>query len=298
MLADVAKPSRAEQGIAQGVQDHITVRVRDDTAAVRNPYTPQHHEVAFAKGVHVKSGSDAHHFLHAAQYRRRDHQILRRGHLDVGSRAFDQQRPSTHPFERLGLIGRRAPGIMSGFQRLAQRAQAEHLRRQRAPHSGPVHGALHRCRQTGGRQFQGIRAGRGQQATRIAIPKRAKQDGQIRCGQARSGRVVYQHPITVTRPARKTTQTVQHRLAAPGAPGHGHNLRRQAHRDLWPPRILRRQGDDDARALRIGHEGRERPLDDGPAQQFGVLLGYLGTKSASGTRRRHDEPVAQVDASP
>ena len=50
-------------------------------------------------------------------------------------------------------------------------------------------------------------------------------------------------------------------------------------------RIVRRDGDDDAGAIRIGFERRERVLDDRRTAERGVLLGH-------GRRNRRPLPAA------
>jgi len=53
MLADIPERQRAEQRIAQGVDDHVTVRVSNNTMFVRYPHASQHHMIAGAESMHV-----------------------------------------------------------------------------------------------------------------------------------------------------------------------------------------------------------------------------------------------------
>ena len=55
MDADVAQRQRAEQSIAQGMQCHVAVAVRQHAAIVGNADAPEHHVVAIAERVHVEA---------------------------------------------------------------------------------------------------------------------------------------------------------------------------------------------------------------------------------------------------
>ena len=54
MLADVAQARGAQQRIAQGMQDHVPVRVRAHAVRVRDAHAPEHDEVTGPKGVDVE----------------------------------------------------------------------------------------------------------------------------------------------------------------------------------------------------------------------------------------------------
>jgi hypothetical protein len=58
MLANIAKGHSAKQGVAQGVQENVAVRVRDDAMAVRHAYAGQPHMVARAESVYVEAKPD------------------------------------------------------------------------------------------------------------------------------------------------------------------------------------------------------------------------------------------------
>ncbi|MNI77532.1 hypothetical protein D3C73_1338320 [compost metagenome] len=60
MLADVAQRRGAEQGIAQGVQEDVTVRVGEQPEAVCNAHTAQSDEIAFSETVHIIAVANTH----------------------------------------------------------------------------------------------------------------------------------------------------------------------------------------------------------------------------------------------
>jgi hypothetical protein len=53
VLADVAQARSTQEGVTQGMQYHVPVRVRDDAARVRNAHATQHDEIAGSKCVYV-----------------------------------------------------------------------------------------------------------------------------------------------------------------------------------------------------------------------------------------------------
>ena len=55
VLTDVAQAGCAQQRIAQRMQHHVAVRMRQDSARVGNADASQHDEVAGTKRVHVES---------------------------------------------------------------------------------------------------------------------------------------------------------------------------------------------------------------------------------------------------
>ncbi|MNV81981.1 hypothetical protein D3C71_1756860 [compost metagenome] len=59
MHADIAQCQRTEHGIAQGVQDHVAIAVREHAAAVRDADAAEHDVIALAKGMDVVALSDA-----------------------------------------------------------------------------------------------------------------------------------------------------------------------------------------------------------------------------------------------
>jgi hypothetical protein len=60
MPADIAEPGGTQQGIAQGMQDDITIRVRFESAVVRDVYAAQHQLATGLKSVCIKSLPDSH----------------------------------------------------------------------------------------------------------------------------------------------------------------------------------------------------------------------------------------------
>jgi hypothetical protein len=55
MLTDIAKTRGAEQGIAERVQQHVAIGVRDHTLRVRHTDAAEHHVIARPKGMHIKT---------------------------------------------------------------------------------------------------------------------------------------------------------------------------------------------------------------------------------------------------
>jgi hypothetical protein len=60
MLADVAQRCRAQQGIAQCVQQDIAIGMRKQTELVRDPYPAQGNEIAFSETVHIIAVANTH----------------------------------------------------------------------------------------------------------------------------------------------------------------------------------------------------------------------------------------------
>src|SRR3546814_6940901 len=58
MLADITQRQRAEQGIAQRVDHHIAIGMRDDTGIMGDPHAAQHHMIARAERMHVVALTD------------------------------------------------------------------------------------------------------------------------------------------------------------------------------------------------------------------------------------------------
>jgi hypothetical protein len=57
---DITQRGCTEQRIAQGMQDNVTVRVRDQTACVRNPDTTKHKRAFATKAMRIEAVSDSH----------------------------------------------------------------------------------------------------------------------------------------------------------------------------------------------------------------------------------------------
>ena len=60
MLADIALGERAQDGIDQRMQRHISIRMAGHAAAMRDAHAAEHHMIAVDKGVHVEAVADAH----------------------------------------------------------------------------------------------------------------------------------------------------------------------------------------------------------------------------------------------
>ena len=60
VLADIAQCRRAEQGIAQGVQDHVAVGMSQQPMVVCNAHAAQGDEIAFSETVHIVAVANTH----------------------------------------------------------------------------------------------------------------------------------------------------------------------------------------------------------------------------------------------
>jgi hypothetical protein len=60
MLADITQRCGTEQGIAQGVQQDVTVGVSEQPEAVCNAHTSQGNEVAYSETVHIIAVANTH----------------------------------------------------------------------------------------------------------------------------------------------------------------------------------------------------------------------------------------------
>jgi hypothetical protein len=158
VLADIAVAQRAQQGIAQGMNDHITVRVRNDALRVGDAYTAQDHVISSAEGVHVHPLTDSHvTALPHPQYVGRHIQVLGAGDLDVERRARHQSRTNADALHRLSFVGHRHARARGILQCAAQLRVGKNLRGQRPPETGAIHGL------NAGRAFalDGVDNGRG-----------------------------------------------------------------------------------------------------------------------------------------
>ena len=61
MPPDITQCSSTQQGVTQGVQHHVAVGVGHQPAVVGNTLSPQHHVIARAEGMDIKTVSDPHH---------------------------------------------------------------------------------------------------------------------------------------------------------------------------------------------------------------------------------------------
>lgn len=60
MLADVAQRRSAKQGIAQGVQQHVTVGVGQQAVFVGDTHPAQGNEITVAETVHIVAVANTH----------------------------------------------------------------------------------------------------------------------------------------------------------------------------------------------------------------------------------------------
>jgi len=59
MSADIAQPGRTQQGIAQGMDEHIPIRMRDQPLFVRNGDAAQHHMIPITEPVGIIAMTNA-----------------------------------------------------------------------------------------------------------------------------------------------------------------------------------------------------------------------------------------------
>ena len=144
MLADVTESHGAEQRIAERVQHHVAVRMRDDAAVVRNRDAAERDVCAGAECVDVVAKPDSHRASPGPQDRRGEPQVRRLGDLDVVGCARHQQRPQTKRLDGRGLVGDGLAALETDRERALQQAVTEHLRRRSAPEPSAVD-RLHGC---------------------------------------------------------------------------------------------------------------------------------------------------------
>ncbi len=60
VFADIAQRRRAEQGITQGMQQHVAVGMGDQAEAVGNPHTAEGDKLAPTETVHVVAVANTH----------------------------------------------------------------------------------------------------------------------------------------------------------------------------------------------------------------------------------------------
>ena len=188
-----------------------------------------------------------------------------------------------------------APERLRRIERRAQGPVAKHLRRQRAPQVGAIEQSittldLRRALESiGGAAWQAVRRPSGR-----PIPSAAgRRSARLRQGRAASCTSTQSSARRAR--AASAASALQHRVAARRAA-----RRRDCRRAAGALQCCCQCGSPgasattDARAARIGDEGRERPLDARCAAQSGANCLGSGIAEAPATAgRRHDEPVAQ-----
>jgi hypothetical protein len=60
MPADIAETGRTQQGITQGMQHHIAIRVCLQTAFKGNGHAAQHQRAPVLEGMHIEALPDSH----------------------------------------------------------------------------------------------------------------------------------------------------------------------------------------------------------------------------------------------
>ncbi len=60
VLANIAQCQRAQQRIAERVQQHVAIGMREQTMIMGHAHTAEHHMVAGPEGVNVIADADAH----------------------------------------------------------------------------------------------------------------------------------------------------------------------------------------------------------------------------------------------
>lgn len=105
MTTDIPQRRRPQQGIAQGMDQHIAIRVGGKGVAVGNGDTAEHQVVAVGKGVYIVAVSDTHRLLSCLlQKKGGQRQILRAGDLDIIGVPLDQPRRPAAMLEGGGLV--------------------------------------------------------------------------------------------------------------------------------------------------------------------------------------------------
>ena len=127
MLTDVALAQRAEDRVAERMQQHVTVGARRRpcrAAPARRPAS----RIPRPESMHVVAVTDAHPLAFPAKHRRREPQILRLRHLDVIGATGHEQRAKTERFHGRGFVGDGAAVRQAQHQRAAQQPVTEELR--------------------------------------------------------------------------------------------------------------------------------------------------------------------------
>ncbi|KAG1087531.1 hypothetical protein G6F40_013703 [Rhizopus arrhizus] len=213
VLADVTQRPRAEHGIAQGMQDHVAVAVREHATAVRYPWPMRTGgngavlmDTTLAAGPRGQSAGAA------GKYEFEPVQIGRGGDLEVVLAAFHQQRALALALHGHGLVGDLDTGGRSLGQRTAELVATEQLRGQRTPQPFARLGAIDAT--IVARTLQRVAHRRGQdRADRIGTAH-LKQATEIGQRQVRPRGVVDQHELIGAHRLRQRLQPGQHRSGA------------------------------------------------------------------------------------
>ena len=127
MRADIAVRDGAEQGVGQGVQRHVAVRMGEHAAIGRDLHPAQPDMVAGGEGVHVEAGAEAGHVGgHGAGSRRwqvggggregavRLDQVGGLGDLAVGDVAREHHHRQAGPFGEGAVVGEAVEALRGG----------------------------------------------------------------------------------------------------------------------------------------------------------------------------------------
>jgi hypothetical protein len=262
---------------AQGVDHHVAVRVRLEPLVVRHCHAAEHQRPAGREAVGVEAVAYAH---RAASPRARCQ--VARSNLEVVGVPLHHAHHVARALHRHRLVGHLG---MRG-KRGAQQAEAEHLRGLGVPQVVARYGLAD---VTAGDALEGIAHRDREQATHRIVGKFREQSIEIATAQARSSRVVHQHPVGVIGPSGQRGQAASHRVgtlvAAIGHRDHGAHVRV----DAAPVRVRGSQHHDDATDRWMADETAQRVLEHRDPVQLEVLLGPF-TAHARATSPRTTMP--------
>ncbi len=127
--ADVAGTDSAIDGVGQGMQGYIGIRVPIETEFVGNAHAAEPYVITSLERVHVKAGADA--GFHGQISRKNAlgaGKVVGMGDLDIAAFAGDHGHAQSSPFGNLGIIGELAAGRSGTHMRRKDLAKTETLR--------------------------------------------------------------------------------------------------------------------------------------------------------------------------
>ena len=298
MTADVALAERPQHGIAQRMDHHVAVGVRDDAAVVGNAHAAEHDVVAVAERMHVETLADSHfagivRFSAAFSIRAAAARSEARVTLMLNGEPCTRA-AGAEPLHRLRLIGHRGVRARRLLERLRQSTQSKGLRRQRAPQSVPVHGLAHHAVALALHRVDDRRGEHRAAGTRLERVDQGRDIGRLETGPRR---IVHEHPVIGRGTPLQGFEAVQHGLLAARAADRGEELRGAERSDeLGPARIVGGNHDDDAPDARLAEQRAQRPLEHGRTGERCVLLGCacagpLEPLAAAGRRNHGPDPA-------
>ncbi len=279
MIADVAVAQRPQNGVGQGVQTRVGVRMADQRLVMRDFHAAQPHRASRPPAVGVEAGADP--GLHPRRFRHLSGdqglghgEILGEGQFHQAGIAGDQGDGRSRRAHDLGLVGR---GDVLGPRGIggAEGLQPEPLRRLRPPQGVAIDGLAHPAVNAAPQAVGHRQDGQG----RVSLVERGQNPADGRRVQQGPGGVVDQHPGVVRR--RQGGQTGPHRGRPTGPAGHREpavqTRQRLCGHGLGPGR------DDDRQFRRPGgQQGLGRPAQHGTVAQTAPLLGFTGAGPGSG----------------